>query len=187
MFVAAFIGNPPINIVPGRLSTAEGGRTVLRVGSQTVPLPSSVETPAADGAATGDVLVGIRPHDVQTEPVTGPGALRVDVDLDLVERLGTETIAHGELMGVAGAPPTGAAALSAASLVHADQELSADGEGTRFAAALGSHATVTPGTLLPLYVPVERLHLFDAETGLSVHPGQRRGAEQAPSSRSRAG
>jgi multiple sugar transport system ATP-binding protein len=177
VFVAAFIGNPPINIVAGRLATTEGGQTVLNVGQQTVPLPRPVASPSATGAtASGDVVVGIRPHDVQTEPVPGQAAaLRVDVDLDLVERLGTETIAHGDVVGVTAGAPTGAAAVAAA-LVHSDQELG--GDATRFAAALSSHVTVTPGTQLPLYVPAERLHLFDAETGVSLHAHERRVADQ---------
>ena len=169
VFVAAFIGNPPINIVPGRLDTGEGGRPVLRVGSQTVPLRDSPSSSA------NHVLVGIRPHDVQTEPVTDhPAALRVEIELDLVERLGTETIAHGDIAGLAAGAGGGAAARAAAALVRADQEPVAGGDGTRFAAALGSHVAVTPGTRLPLYVPVERLHLFDAETGVSLQPPRRR-------------
>jgi multiple sugar transport system ATP-binding protein len=170
VFVAAFIGNPPINIVSGRLDTGDAG-TVLRVGRQTVSLPRTLDALAAARASTsGDVLVGIRPHDLQTEPVPGqPAALRVDVVVDLVERLGTETIAHGDVAGVALAPTTTTAdpAVTAA-LVRTDPELGPDAERIRFTAALGSHATVAPGTLLPLYVPVERLHLFDAETGVSL-------------------
>jgi multiple sugar transport system ATP-binding protein len=173
IFVAAFIGNPPINIVAGRLDTGEGGRTVLRVGNQTVPLS------AVQASSSRDVLVGIRPHDLQIEPVPGQAAaLRIDVDLDLVERLGTETIAHGDVAGAAAVAPGGAAAVAAA-LVHADHELGADAQGTRFAAALSSHVTVTPGTQLPLYVPVERLRLFDAETGVSLNAHERRAADQA--------
>jgi multiple sugar transport system ATP-binding protein len=183
VFVAAFIGNPPINLVAGRLESGDGGRTVLCVGNQTVPLPRSIDSPATIRAANKrEVLVGIRPHDVQTEPAPGQlTALRVNVDLDLVERLGTETIAHGDLAGVTSGPAIGSAALAAV-LVRADQELGADAQGTRFAAALGSHVTVTPGTQLPLYVPVERLHLFDAETGVAIQVHERRAADQvAPS------
>ena len=49
----------------------------------------------------------------------------------------------------------------------------------RVTAALDSHVAVAPGTLLPLRVPVERLHLFDAETGVSSYVGQRRSPDQA--------
>jgi multiple sugar transport system ATP-binding protein len=188
VFVAAFIGNPPINLVAGRLETGEGGRTVLCVGNQTVPLPPAVDSPSTPRSSNKrDVLVGIRPHDVQIEPVSGqPTALRVDVDLDLVERLGTETIAHGDVAGVTAGPALGSAALAAV-LVRADQEIGAHAQGTRFAAALGSHVTVTPGTQLSLHVPVERLHLFDAETGVAIQTHERRAAAQAAPSEAHAG
>jgi multiple sugar transport system ATP-binding protein len=128
-------------------------------------------------------LRGITVAYVQIEPILGNlAALRVDVDLDLVERLGTETIAHGDLAGLAGLaarPGTAAAAWATATQVRPDQELAADAERTRFAAALDSRVTVTPGTLLPLYVPVERLHLFDATTGVSLHTDERRRPDQA--------
>jgi multiple sugar transport system ATP-binding protein len=181
VFVAAFIGNPPINIVAGRFDTGDDGRPVLRVGRQTVALPRAVDSPpAVRASASGDVLVGIRPHDVQTEPVPGqPAALRVDVVLDLVERLGTETIAHGDVAGAPVTPPTGTPTVAAA-LVRTDHELGSDTERTRFTAALGPHATVAPGTLLPLYIPVERLHLFDARTGVSLRAHDGQAADQAP-------
>jgi multiple sugar transport system ATP-binding protein len=167
----------------------------LCVGDQTVPLAIPVGAQAAAGAAKGgDVLVGIRPHDVQTQPVPGQAALRMEVNLDLVERLGTETIVHGDLAGVAAKALAGAAAWAAATFVRSDQEPAADGEGTRFAASLGAHVAVAPDTLLPLYAPVERLHLFDAETGVSLvprRPGQRPGswrdAEESPAPASQTG
>jgi multiple sugar transport system ATP-binding protein len=174
VFVAAFIGNPPINIIPGRLDVSDG-RQILRVGGQAVPLPRSADA-LAGWAATGDVLVGIRPHDVQVEPIPGQRALRVDVELDLVERLGTETIAHGNLAGVTGAP-SGAAAVAAG--LRADRELAADAGHIRFAAALSAHTAVAPGTLLSLHVPVERLHLFDAATGDGVRAAPSRAGDQA--------
>ncbi len=174
VFVAAFIGSPPTNLVPGKLDTGDGGRTVLRVGGQTVLPPPPLDSPAGVGAsARGDLLVGIRPHDVSTEPVAGDSAaLRVDVDLDLVERLGTETLAHGDIAGVAAGAPGGAAARAAAALVRADDEFIAHPERVRFTAALGSHVAVSPRTQLRLYVPVERLHLFDAETGERISAAQ---------------
>jgi multiple sugar transport system ATP-binding protein len=175
VFVAAFIGNPPINLVPGRLDTSDG-RTVLRVGSQAVPLPDVRD--ATGPRTSGDVLVGIRPHDAQLAPAPG---LRVDVELDLIERLGTETIAHGNLASASDGIPVSVAAMAGGPL-----ELTADAERIRFAAALGAHVTLVPGTLLPLHVPVERLHLFDAATGVSIGAAPSRAPAQLASAAARA-
>ena len=171
VFVAAFIGNPPINIVPARLDTSDG-RTVLRVGNQAVPLPDFGDTPAPGRATTGKVLIGIRPHDVQLEPVPG---LRLDVELDLVERLGTETITHGNLASAAAWIPRAAA-------VGGPLEFAADADRNRFVAALRAHVPVAPGTLLALHVPVERLLLFDAATGVSLGAAPSRAGDHSISS-----
>ncbi|ONH27317.1 ABC transporter ATP-binding protein [Pseudofrankia asymbiotica] len=162
VFVAAFIGSPPTNLIPGTLTT-EDGQTALRVGGQTLVLPASIATAVA-ASSTPDILVGVRPHDVEIKPPDG-SALDLQVDIDLVERLGTETLAHGEM--VTGSV-SGAAAQAAHALIAADDELPTDPEKHRFTAALDPHTPITTGGRLPLYVAAERLHLFDAETGTTL-------------------
>ncbi|MCK9901963.1 ATP-binding cassette domain-containing protein [Frankia sp. Cpl3] len=153
VFVATFIGSPPTNLVPGHL-TLSGNAATLRVGAQTLELPASVPASVlaslAPSAGT-DVIVGVRPHDVQTEPPTEP-ALILDLEVDLVERLGTETLAHGELaIGIpAPAAPAGPA-----------------GPG-RFTAALNPRIPVTGGGRLRLHAAADRLHFFDAATGATL-------------------
>jgi multiple sugar transport system ATP-binding protein len=82
LFVAGFIGSPPMNLLRGR---AGDGRLV--VGDLSLPLPSS--TPA-------DVAVGLRPEDLG--PADGSGdALAFTVDV--VEPLGSEVVVHGTVPG----------------------------------------------------------------------------------------
>ena len=80
-FVAGFIGSPAMNLVAGRLD----GRGVT-IGGAVLPL----DVPG--GARDRSVLVGLRPEHLELAP-DGPLALRVE----LLERLGADTILHGRL------------------------------------------------------------------------------------------
>jgi sn-glycerol 3-phosphate transport system ATP-binding protein len=80
-FVAGFIGSPAMNLVAGRLD----GRGVT-IGDAVLPL----DMPS--GAGDRSVLVGLRPEHLELAP-DGPLALRVE----LLERLGADTILHGRL------------------------------------------------------------------------------------------
>jgi multiple sugar transport system ATP-binding protein len=62
MFVASFLGNPPINFLEGRLAT-ENGRAVFRRGELALTLPSSVAQRVA-GQDGREVVLGIRAEDV---------------------------------------------------------------------------------------------------------------------------
>ena len=88
VFVAGFIGSPAMNIFPARV--LEGG---VQVGSAVIPLERSV---LAD--ADADVLVGVRPEDLEISRAGGAG---LAVSVDLVEELGADgyVYAHGESEG----------------------------------------------------------------------------------------
>jgi multiple sugar transport system ATP-binding protein len=60
-FVASFLGNPPINYLPGVLDRSNGAARV-RCGGFAATLPSAVAACLSDAA--GEVLLGIRPEDV---------------------------------------------------------------------------------------------------------------------------
>jgi multiple sugar transport system ATP-binding protein len=84
-FVAAFIGSPRMNLIPGHLTTDEGSPRVSALG---VNLPAA----KVDGSSR-DVIVGVRPHDVVIgNGSVEPGAVRATVVL--VEPLGSEQIVH---------------------------------------------------------------------------------------------
>jgi sn-glycerol 3-phosphate transport system ATP-binding protein len=79
MFVAGFIGSPAMNLIPGRLDS--GGVAV-----------AGAVLPPARGAAGRQVVVGLRPEHLEPAP-DGPLAVRVE----LLERLGADTILHGSI------------------------------------------------------------------------------------------
>jgi multiple sugar transport system ATP-binding protein len=59
-FVAGFLGMPPMNFVDGRLSM-EADRAVFVARDFTIPLPARIEA----RAKAGEVVLGIRPEDLQ--------------------------------------------------------------------------------------------------------------------------
>jgi len=82
IFVASFLGNPPMNLMPSRV---EGGRLVL--GAARLALPPSL----VQAAATAPGLVfGVRPEDLT---VGEPGDDAIATEVTAVEPLGAETIA----------------------------------------------------------------------------------------------
>jgi len=83
LFVAGFIGTPPMNLVPARW---QGG--TLRV----VDTPLPVALPAA---APADVILGIRPQDVAIVPAGTPGSIPGKVWV--AELLGSERLIEVEL------------------------------------------------------------------------------------------
>jgi multiple sugar transport system ATP-binding protein len=103
-FVAGFIGNPPMNLFPTRLSTDASGRTLVAVGDRTVALPAGhLAAEPARAAAAPRLLAGIRPEDFELAPEAG-GAETLGAVVEHVEWLGHETLAHVRIADDDGAP-----------------------------------------------------------------------------------
>jgi sn-glycerol 3-phosphate transport system ATP-binding protein len=119
-FVASFIGSPAMNLVPGQLD----GNTVAFAEAV---LPIAVP----DAAQDRRVLVGLRPEHLDLAP-DGPLALRIE----LLERLGADTILHGRLS-----------------------------DGVRMTARTPGHFAPPLGDTARFAIDAERIHLFDPATG----------------------
>jgi sn-glycerol 3-phosphate transport system ATP-binding protein len=120
-FVAGFIGSPAMNLVPGRF---DGTR--LLVGNCRLPL-------AHPGGEVGrGVTIGLRPEHLD---IAADGPLPLTVEL--LERLGADTIIHGRL----------------------------GGDGLLLTARAGGTIDPPLGEVLRFAVRREHIHLFDEETG----------------------
>ena len=86
-FVASFIGSPPMNQLEATLETNDNG-FVARYADQMIPLPDEPELKERVG---GKIIVGIRPEYADVRKDFGN---RIDVQLDLVETLGSEALLH---------------------------------------------------------------------------------------------
>jgi multiple sugar transport system ATP-binding protein len=96
LFVAGFIGTPPMNFVPATI--ADGGATVAASGFR-LPLPERWRSATAGGDGRR-VVLGVRPEDVREVERAGNGrrgTLPLTVGVEFVEPLGHEVIVHGRV------------------------------------------------------------------------------------------
>ena len=107
VFVASFIGAPPMNMVSGALAK-DGGRTVVRAGAGAIALPPAMGR-ELEHASGREVVFGIRPQDLALRPSEDAGPADLNGKIVLVEHLGTETLVDIEAPGFslqASMPPT---------------------------------------------------------------------------------
>jgi sn-glycerol 3-phosphate transport system ATP-binding protein len=129
LFVAGFIGSPAMNFLAAKVG--EGGRTVELAGTGAQPVILSLERPVAAAAAT-PVAVGLRPEHLVPN-ASGP----VEIELELAEPLGADTLLHGRF-GDAREPVTVREA---------------------------GHVRAQPGEKHRFVIDPARLHLFDSQSG----------------------
>jgi multiple sugar transport system ATP-binding protein len=151
LFVAQFVGSPPMGLLRGRLVEA-GGTAGFVIGARTLPLWSPVPDLLRDRLGA-DVLLGLRPESVG--PVGGAQTVGLDGTAVVVERTGPATAVTEELdlppVTAPGAdPPAGRARLTA-----------------RFP----PRAALRTGDPVRVAVDATRVHVFDPVTGRALwHP-----------------
>ena len=142
VFVAGFIGSPPMNLLRG---AARGGR--VTAGDFVLERP---EVP------DGELIVGLRPE-VLRPAMNGLPAIEFRVDV--VEPLGDEVIVHGSV----------AAELAAvASEVDEAALPGPNGLRTEAVARLSPRDRPIEGSTIRLGVEPAEVHLFDAATGAAI-------------------
>ena len=102
VFVASFIGNPPMNLFPAQLTAADGGLT-LRAGEQSLPLTLPEPTVERWRAwLDGPLTAGIRPEHLRLVSTDASGLSATVVD---AEYLGHETLLHVRIDGMIAPAP----------------------------------------------------------------------------------
>jgi multiple sugar transport system ATP-binding protein len=98
-FVARFLGNPPMNLLPARIAQSNGGVAAQFDGGN-LALPAHLVAPFARYAGN-DVILGIRPEDLyESAPAGDPSRFaRVPAQVRNVEALGAETLLMASLAG----------------------------------------------------------------------------------------
>ncbi|MEZ5932467.1 MAG: ABC transporter ATP-binding protein [Alphaproteobacteria bacterium] len=85
-FVATMIGAPPMNLLAGDMQAGKGGDPVIA-------LPfGEIDARRWQNQASGDVLFGIRPHDLLPAKRAGEGAHKLAARVHLTEPLGDVTV-----------------------------------------------------------------------------------------------
>jgi multiple sugar transport system ATP-binding protein len=150
LFVAAFIGSPAMNLVGARLDRegVEFGGVRIRLASDQRP------------ERTGDVVLGIRPESFQDAAFADPALPRLDVAVNVVEDLGSDT----HVIFPIDAPRVDTEDVRRA----ADEEETALTDTAVFNARVDARTAARPGDPLQLAVDPAGFYWFDAETGASL-------------------
>ena len=142
VFVAGFIGTPPMNLFPARVEI-EGGQCVLRVTSQRVVVAVSGEALDRLKPHAGKVLTaGIRPESVS--PTGGESVAAISGVIRQVEFLGHETLLHTQVGN--------------------------DDASFPIVSRVGGMQNVSVGARIELQIDVSGLHLFGTDgTTIDLH------------------
>lgn len=139
MFVAGFMGSPPMNFVEAVLQKEEGYR--LTFGACTLALPGEkIQEEALAPYVGKKVIFGIRPEDVHDEEafLHKVGGAHAWADVEVVERMGAETYLHLQC------------------------------EGNALTARVEPSSQAKAGDRCPIAFDLSRMHLFDPESEQAV-------------------
>jgi multiple sugar transport system ATP-binding protein len=152
MFVAGFIGSPPMNFAPGTIEN----------GSLHLPF-TTFELPAELRAAVGDrkrITVGLRPERFEDVALVDADKLDRGVTfrarVDVIEWLGNEQYAY---------IPYDAPQEMEAHLNELEKELDSERMRSQLVVALDPASRIDDGTEAELWFDPRRMHVFDPETG----------------------
>lgn len=168
IFVAQFVGSPPMNLVEAQFTKNADGTGALQVGPSSLVVPASViaARPSLSAYSGRPVAIGVRSEDMDD------ASLKPDVPRDrhlqgkvtLVEALGSEIVVHFDLQGSkVETEDTKLLAKEAG-----EEELSV-GEGlVKWVASFAPRSRVRMGDTIEIAVDVDRVHWFDPTTGEAI-------------------
>src|SRR3954451_22356392 len=133
-FVAGFIGSPAMNFVPCRLVEKDGGLAVQLSDRLSLPIPAA--RVARYRPHTGQELIfGLRPeHIIEKRGELAPGTAAFEVQLDVVEPMGMETMVYFVV------------------------------DGTEVCGRVNPAAAGKAGEMMPLVADLNQMHLIDPKT-----------------------
>jgi multiple sugar transport system ATP-binding protein len=165
LFVAAFIGSPPMNLVEATVAAGE-----VSFAGYRFPLAAEAGLDEREGST---VILGIRPSDLEDAAVWRDQSLpSIEVVADVTEDLGSEI---NVLFPVDAPRVTAEQVLAAVTAEVEEDDLVplGDEEGRAiFCARVDARSSVRPGGRVRLTADPSRFHFFDPATGEAV--GSRR-------------
>ena len=168
IFVAGFIGSPPMNLGMGRIIRLGDGLG-LKFGASTLALhPAVVEDhPALSTWVDRDIAVGVRSEDMEDAGLVRGGAPEnstLEATVSLTEALGSEIVVHFDL-------DVPKVVTEDTKLLEKDSGAADTGmnmDVTRFVASFAPRSRVRINDKITVVVDTERLHFFDPATGVAV-------------------
>ena len=183
LFVAEFIGAPPMNILSASVVRTGTGHDLV-LGSQRLALPpTALEAyPSLAGAEGAKVALGIRPESLFDAATADPSWPRLAADVELVENLPPEKLVH---LRMDAQPVVTDATVEIAQDIDAAaaEDLRSTGKGAVVHARLTGASAVREGTRAEFAVPPSALHFFDLSTGQAIAPVRPRLAGPAAGAR----
>jgi multiple sugar transport system ATP-binding protein len=166
LFVAGFIGSPPMNLARGSIEPGDGEPRV-QLGSQAIPIPPDVfRQKGLDPWLGREVVVGIRPEDLEGpredgSPATGA---TLSATIDRVEELGSHLL---------GFFTSDAAAATSEAVAEAtggglDEVALITKEGTPICATFEPRVPIRVGERVDVTVDTRRIHFFDPESETAI-------------------
>jgi multiple sugar transport system ATP-binding protein len=162
LFVAAFIGSPPMNLVDAEIGDGELEFAGVHVTLDTGTL------------SRGTVVLGIRPQDLVAADGADPRFPSFEVEPAVVEELGSATHAIFPI----DAPAVDADAVRAASDDGERAVLLATDRRALFTSALPEGTPAAIGRPLRVAVDPRRFHFFDVDSGARLDPHGARETQQ---------
>lgn len=168
IFVAGFIGSPPMNMGMGTIVRVGDGYG-LKLSDTVLTLHPAVlqEQPRLAEWVSRPVAFGIRSEDMEDANVVRGGAPEnstISAKVGLTEALGSEIVVHFDL-------PVAKVVTEDTKLLEKESGADDTGihtDGTRFVASFAPRSRVRPGDTISVVVDTERLHFFDPESGLTL-------------------
>jgi multiple sugar transport system ATP-binding protein len=161
LFVAGFIGTPPMNLLAATVAS-QNGTVNVTLGRQQVPLSDEAmrRFPEVRGREGREVVLGVRADNLHRAD-RRPDLPAINAGLELIEALGSQSIAYFRV---------DAMVIGVDDDLLEEQELG--GEGVTAArpnlvASIPAEEAVglRAGEQVPLAIDTKHIHLFDAETG----------------------
>ncbi|UXN68823.1 sn-glycerol-3-phosphate ABC transporter ATP-binding protein UgpC [Devosia neptuniae] len=150
LFVASFIGSPPINFLKGTLRSLDGG-LAAQTGAFTLPIVGR------EGMSVGQaVVIGIRPEALRLVPQMAPtGGLMARAAF--VEDLGATLLAHLDIADAEVVSP---------GVIEQEEDLHAIRP--RLRVVLDGGLNIISGEALSFAVDPAAIHVFDAASGMAL-------------------
>jgi multiple sugar transport system ATP-binding protein len=172
LFVGGFIGSPAMNMLHSQLESDNGGLAAV-VGRQRLHLTAGVlqNRPALRGYAGREVIVGIRPENLEDAAIAGAAETgdRLTGEVMLREALGSEIMAHVAIEARAAETDETRELARDVGAPEGGEEIGVEEGKTILVARFNARSRVKPGETTEIAVDTETLHFFDPETGLGIY------------------
>ncbi len=159
LFVAGFIGTPPMNLLECTVST--NGGVSIDLGGDRIPIAEQALDgyPGLRGSDGRKVIVGLRAGDLHPQ---GQGELpTINARVQLVESLGGESMAYFKV----GARSLKSEAEEEEEVLESDSEDTVVGARPNLVASFPPHVQLQLGADVPVAIDTKNLHFFDEATG----------------------